>query len=100
MSARDAATRADSSDSIAASAATVSAGSARVVSSCGSMYGMLGAGSEFGSSPITDSGVGSTSASSVTTMMPISDPGMLWWISGSRYMQAATITTAPIAQSR
>ena len=97
MSARPAATRADSSDSIAASAATVSAGSSRVLTSAGSIAGREGAGSECGSAPIRASGVGTRTHSSVTTMMPTRDPGIAEWRRGASTMMSATSTAAPTA---
>ena len=56
MSASDAATRAESSDSIAASAATVRAGATRAPSVAMSMPGSRGVGIVEGSAPITSSG--------------------------------------------
>lgn len=100
MSARPAATRALSSDSIAASAATVAAAGSSAAAMGRSSAGSAGTGSVAGISPITASGAWSRAASTETTTMPSRDPGIEGWSFGARTMQATTTATAPSAYSR
>src|SRR5699024_11846650 len=69
------ATRADSSDSIAASAATVAAAGSSTPSSAGSTAGRDGAGSEAGIAPIVASGTGRSAAGTETTTITNSEHG-------------------------
>jgi hypothetical protein len=85
---------------MAASAATVRAGSASSPSSAAFIGGSMGGGSELGSSPMSASGVGTHSAASVTSAMPTSEAGIARCQSGSSSMQAATTATAARAHSR
>ena len=80
---------------MAASAAIVPAAGSRVGREAGSMIGRLGVGSDWGISSIVARGLGTTPASTVTTMMPTNDPGIDSWIFGAITMQTATIATAP-----
>ena len=80
---------------MAASAAIVPAAGSRVGRAAGSMTGRLGAGSDCGIASIVAKGLGTIPASTVTTMMPTSDPGIDSWIFGATTMQTATIATAP-----
>ena len=100
VSAIDPATRAESSDSIAASAATVAAAGSSTPSISGSIAGRDGAGNEAGIVPMVASGVGSSQASTATTAIPISDPGIEGWILGASTITAATTRTAPSAHAR
>src|SRR5690625_6796556 len=93
-------TRADSSDSIAESAATVSAAGSSTVISAGSIVGSEGAGRLAGIAPIVASGAGVIAARTATTPMPIRDPGIEGWMRGAISMHAATTATAPSAQIR
>ena len=100
VSAIEPATRAESRDSIAASAATVAAAGNSTPSSSGSMCGSEGAGRLAGIAPIVASGPGISTASSATTAIPMRDPGIEGWIRGAITMHAATMATAPSAHSR
>lgn len=100
VSAIEAATRPDNSDSTAASAATVAAVGRSAPSAVGSSAGRLGAGRPAGSAPMRVSGFGITSASRLTTTMPTSDPGIAAWMRGASSMHAATIRAAATAQTR
>lgn len=90
----DEATRAESSDSMAANAAIVPAAGSSPLMAPRSMLGTEGKGSERGISPMVASGLVTSAASAVTMMMPTSDPGMEEWIFGARTMHTATIATA------
>ena len=91
---RDAATRADSSDSIAASAATATAGPARALMVSMLRSGMDGAGRELGSSPMAGSGSWSSAVATVTTMIAINDAGIPGLIRPSTTMMSATAAAA------
>jgi len=64
------------------------------------MTGRDGAGIEAGIVPMVASGVGSSQASTATTAIPISEPGIEGWIRGAITITAATISAAPIAHTR
>jgi hypothetical protein len=100
VSEMDAATRAESSDSIAASAATVSTGPTRAGRIAGSMKGTDGAGSELGSAPIRVTGRAVTVATTVTRTMPMIEPGSLGWMRGATIMIAATTATTARSSPR
>src|SRR5699024_6135038 len=92
----EAATRAESKDSIAASAATATAGpaSALIISRFNS--GTVGAGRLAGSCPIWASGASTTTASTVTTTIARKDPGNRGAKREQSTMIPATTTTAVI----
>ena len=98
MSEIEAATRADSRDSIAAKAATAAAGPSRMLSVSTPKTGNTGAGSLLGNAPITLTGRLKTNTGMLTTTMAMIDPGTLRWIRGASTMIAAT--TTPIASDQ
>jgi len=71
----DAATRAESSDSIAANAATAKIGPTRVDTTAQSKPGTDGAGRELGSSPMRANGRFAHAVTSETTTIAMIDPG-------------------------
>ena len=88
------ATRAESSDSMAASAAIVPAAGSSPPMAPRSMAGTEGSGSERGISPMLARGLGTSAARTVTMTMPTSEPGIEEWIFGAKIMHTATIATA------
>ena len=95
----DAATRADSSDSMAASAATATAGLASSRSSPRLRPGSPGAGSDAGSSPMRATGAPISSAPIVTTATATSEPGTWGAQRANASMMSTTTATMPRVHS-
>ncbi len=99
VGASEAATRADSSDSIAASAATATAGPSSTSGSTPLRSGSPGAGKLDGSGPMVSTGASSSCASAVTTTIAMRDPGRCRCSRGSTTMMTTTSRVAPTAQA-
>src|SRR6185312_2408626 len=95
----DAATRADSNDSIAASAATVNAAPTSDTIVVISAEGSAGAGSEPGSVPILASGRSARFATTATSTIAMRDPGNCGWMRGATSITSTTISTAATGQA-
>ena len=89
----DAATRAESRDSIAASAATAAAAGAMLTMTLTSRAGNTGAGSPAGRAPIVSIGSPKMAAIVLTTRIAMSDPGRRGCSRGATSMIAATTAT-------
>src|SRR5690606_6222477 len=89
-----AATRAASSDSMAAKAATASAGPTSPAADCRSTDGRVGAGRPLGSSPITSTGSPSAAASTPVTTIASSEPGNFGAIFNVTSMITTTMATS------
>ncbi len=98
VSARDEATRAESSDSMAANAAIVRAGPSRDAVPPSVSVGKAGIGSPSGSAPMTARGLSMTRHRIVTTAIPTREPGMPGCRRGARSMHPMTMRAAPTAQ--
>ena len=94
-----AATSAESSDSMAASAATVSAAATRFMISAGSAGGSPGAGNACGSEPIRATGAWVRAHARVTTTMPMIEPGIFRCTRAAAIITIATTAALPSVHS-